>query len=183
MNRILATAAALVAIALLAAPPAAYAARSTEAARLDSFYAQADIDLAWMKAAVKTLAAMLEQARRARDAKQINCIEGRLSEAQKIVAGSQNAWLRLKDAAAGEDFAVVEGESKRIHVDRKLVEDLMKLVTNCQTRIGQPGGFTEVTQQGEDSSDDPTQGEEDDGRPEPVPPGYEPPDEPSPSSD
>ena len=171
--------AAILALAALLAAPAARAATAEE---LDSFYAKADVDLAWMKSAIKTMATLLEQARRARDAKRIDCVEPRLAEAQKIVSGTEDAWLRLREAAAGQDFPAVQTESRRIQDDRRQIEELLKLVSSCEKRITQPGGFTEVTEQSPGFTDDPTQTPQSDGRLEPLPPGFEPPQEPSAST-
>ena len=170
---------AILALATLLAAPAARAATAEE---FDSFYARADVDLAWMKTAIKSLSTMLDQARRARDAKQIDCVDPRLAEAQKIVSGSDDAWIRLREAAAGQDFATVQKESGRIHGDRTQVEALVKLVGDCQQRINKPGGFTEVTERGPEWAGDPTMEGQDDGRLEPLPPGFEPPQEPSAST-
>lgn len=153
------------------------------AAELDkSFFSKAEIDLGLMRATSSTLSELLDDARRQRNAKMIGCFEDRLVEIQEIIAASEQLTIELREAAASQDFNAVEKKAKQIHTNRDRVDELVKLVTNCQIKINQPGGFTEVTevQSDEDEGDDPTGKDEDEGRPDPLPPEYEPPECPSP---
>ena len=169
----------VLAVFLLSVPGPAFADRA------DSWFQQARIDLSWMNATAQTLSAVLEEARRNRDVRKINCIESRLVEIQEIVAESEGFWAELGEGAARQDYDVVEEKASRIAVNRERVEELMELVDNCQSRINTPGGFTEVTEVSEDieaAGDEDMQGDESEGQPEPLPPDFEPPEEPSPSS-
>ena len=150
----------------------------------EALITQAQIDLNWMKTTAKTLSDMLDDARRARNAKQINCIEERLMEIHKIVKESEDAWQRLLDASARQDFPVIEKEAAAISKNRKKVEDLLNLVNECQAKIQRPGGFTEVTEEvDEEGEGDPTKEEDREGIPDPLPSDYEPPQRPSPDED
>ena len=138
-----------------------------------------------MRTTANALSDMLENARRMRDSKAINCIEERLLEIQEIIKKSDEAWRRLLEASARQEYQDLEKEAAIIAKNRKMVEELLKLVNECQAKIGRPGGFTEVTEESEADTEegDPTKEEDREGTPDPLPPDYEPPQRPSPDED
>ncbi len=131
--------------------------------------------IAWGKDVVKNMQKQLETARRDQDMAEIECIEKRLVDIQKLLAEIQAGFNNMREHSFNKRIDGLRREFILIDQKRKILEQLVKLVNDC---LGKPfhDGFTESVEEffGIYEDDDPTFSGWEDYWPEPLPPIYEP---------
>jgi hypothetical protein len=128
-----------------------------------------------MKEQTDRLEMQVEQARRERNGKKINCIEDRLRSLKALAADADGLDQKLRALSMQQRVFEANKTYARIRADQRLAEQYVKLVDQCFGNIEQQGGFTETVEQslaeptGAENPADPSASQPPDFAPRPLP--------------
>jgi hypothetical protein len=136
---------------------------------------QGRLYLQWMKEQAGKLEQELQQARREKNDRKINCIEDRLATLKELLNESDGEYQRLRALALQQRVSEARKVFAKLSANQKLAEQLVELVNECFRNINEPGGFVESLEEwlgelpGDGEFPDPTETRPRPGNPEPLP--------------
>lgn len=142
---------------------------------------QTKLFVKWMKEQTGKLDVMLEQARREKNARKINCIVDRLGDLKDLINDSDAKYQRLRSLALQQRVDEANEVYAELMLNKRLAQQMVQLINQCFKNINAEGGFVETLEEWlGDPQDrgtgevDPTETDPRSGVPEPVPDEFTP---------
>jgi hypothetical protein len=139
-----------------------------------SYLDRAQKYLVWGKEVIDQMNQQLELARKDQNMMQIECIEKRLVDIQKLITEIQAGYRNMKGFSLKKNLNSLRQEFTVVDQKRMIAEQLVRLVNICLGKTFHDG-FTETVEEffGYFEEDDPTAFDWDNYWPNPLPPVYE----------
>jgi len=103
--------------------------------------------LQWMKAMAGKLDQALQQAREEQNTRKIDCIEDRLKSLRKVIGETEGMYQQLRALSLQQRTAEARKLFARVDLNRRLAEQILRLVDNCYENINEEGGFVETLEE------------------------------------